>query len=102
MARRKPVHQSVQFNRSQKKDSRGDELANIGGTDVVGQISDIVVAISEGEEPYESTRRKLDMVKNREGPKGSITTRFQFEPVDFSEIPPAVEDCQEVDVDWMV
>jgi replicative DNA helicase len=102
MSRRKPVHQSVQFNRSQKKDSRGDELANIGGTDVVGQISDIVVAISEGEEPYESTRRKLDMVKNREGPKGSITTRFQFEPVDFSEIPPAVEDFQEVDVDWMV
>lgn len=102
MARNKPLHQSVQFNRSQKKGSQGDELSNIGGTDVVGQISDIVVAITEGKQPNEQIRRKLDMVKNREGEKGAIEINFLFEPLDFSEIADSNSEPEQVDVDWMV
>jgi replicative DNA helicase len=99
LTRRRPVHQSVQFNRSQKKGST-DALANIGGTDVVSQISAVVVSISEGETPYEATRRDYEVEKNRDGPKGKFTTNFRFDPLDFSEIPPSAEDV--VDTSWML
>lgn len=102
LSRNKPLHQSVQFNRSQKKDSKGDELANIGGTDVVGQISSIVVAISEGETPNESRTRKLDVVKNRDGDKGAIYTNFLFEPMNFDEIEGPNNADEELDLEWMV
>ncbi len=104
LARNKPVHQSVQFNRSQKKDSKGDELANIGGTDVVGQISSIVVAISEGPTPNETTTRKLDIVKNRDGAKGHIYSNFRFEPANFDEflLDAGAEADKALSTDWMI
>jgi len=107
LARNRAVHQSVQFNRSQKKGQEGD-LANIGGTDVVGQISSIVVAISEGPAGHEETMRKYELIKNREGRKGSIYTNFLFEPIDFNEVPWDEEDddapagqAQAMNMDWM-
>lgn len=99
LARNRAVHQSVQFNRSQKKGS-DDGLANIGGTDVVGQISSVVVGISEGETPNETTQREYEVLKNRDGPKGKFKTNFRFDPIDFSEIPPDAED--QVDTSWML
>lgn len=94
LARRRPVHQSVQFNRAQKKGVEGD-LSNIGGTDVVGQISTVVIGISEGETPYETTRRKYEVIKNRDGNKPTFYTNFRFDPLDFSELIP--EESEDVD-----
>ncbi|MBL0372608.1 hypothetical protein JJB09_11270 [Rhizobium sp. KVB221] len=100
IARNIPVHQSVQFNREQGKGSPGD-LRNIGGTDVVGQISSIVIAISEGASPDETTTRNYEVIKNREGRLGAIRTNFLFQPFDFSELP-AVELDHSPQDDWML
>jgi replicative DNA helicase len=90
MARRRPIVQSVQFNREAKKVKGSGNLGVefIGGSDVIGQISTIAIAITEGEAPNERSERRLTILKNREGDNGSMRTRFLFEPPDFSFIPP--------------
>ncbi len=102
IARSIPIHQSVQFNREQATNSPGD-LRNIGGTDTVGQISSLVIAISEGAPPDERTRRVYEILKNREGPLSRITANFLFNPLDFSEIEEVPqEDEQRLNTDWML
>lgn len=86
LRRRKPVVQSVQFNREVKK-SKEVDLAHIGGSDVVGQISSIAIAIKEGESPNEHTERRMKIMKNREGDLGEFRVRFLFDPPSFSYIP---------------
>jgi replicative DNA helicase len=87
MARSRPVIQSVQFNREAGK-TKDVDLIHIGGSDAVGQISTIAIAIQKGEAPHENTRRKLKVMKNREGEGGSeLQINFLFDPPDFSFIP---------------
>lgn len=93
LGRQVPLHQTVQFNREQGKGQEGD-LAKIGGTDTVGQISSVVIAIGEGPAGYETTRRIYGVIKNREGRLGQVTTNFRFDPIDFSERP-AEEDADD-------
>lgn len=87
MARNKPIVQTVQFNReASKAKQRGTQ--HIGGTDAVGQITTIGVDIQQGSAPYEASRRKLTVFKNREGEDSySFETNFLFQPPDFSYIP---------------
>lgn len=87
LARNKPIIQTVQFNREAKKAKQMD-LIHIGGSDAVGQISTIAIAITEGEAPNEATERRYKVMKNREGDLGEFRTRFLFDPPDFSYIPP--------------
>lgn len=100
LTRRRPVFQTVQFNREQKKGKAS--VDNIGGTDVVGQISSIVVSIMEGDAPNEATQRKYEMIKNRDGAKGEMTTRFLFDPIDFSAIPPEELGQSTIDTSVMI
>ena len=101
IARNIPVHQSVQYNREQKKNGEGD-LSKIGGTDVVGQISSIVIGIRPGEGADEHTIRIYEILKNREGPLGLIRANFRFNPIDFSEILQIEGDDQPLNTDWML
>lgn len=91
MNRRKPVVQSVQFNREAKRQKEVD-LAHIGGSDAIGQISTIAIAIREGESPNEHTERRYKVMKNREGDVGEFRTRFLFNPPNFSYIPPDTDE----------
>jgi replicative DNA helicase len=87
MSRGRPVVQSVQFNREAGK-TKDVDLIHIGGTDTVGQISTIAIAIQKGDAPHEATRRKLKIMKNREGDGGAeMQINFLFNPPDFSFIP---------------
>lgn len=102
LSRNRAVHQSVQFGRAQGKGEAGD-LAKIGGTDVVGQISTHVIAIREADAPNERTRRVLELIKNRDGALGSITTNFMFEPLNFDELPPDMAGADApLDPSWML
>lgn len=101
MARRRPVVQTVQFNREVKKTKSAPDLAQIGGTDVVGQISTIAIAITEGDAPNERTRRKLTIMKNREGDVGEMQVQFLFDPPDFSFVP-AEAASGPLDTSWML
>lgn len=88
MRRGVPVVQTVQFNREQTKSKIGGGLEDIGGSDVVGQISTIVVTVNKGPLNYESTRRTLAVRKNREGPSNeSFLTNFLFGPPNFDHLP---------------
>jgi replicative DNA helicase len=103
MARNRPVVQSVQFNREAGK-TKDVDLIHIGGSDAVGQISTVAIAIQKGDAPHENTRRKLKIMKNREGEGGSeMQINFLFDPPDFSFIADEEEDVQNPDADeWEV
>jgi replicative DNA helicase len=90
MSRNRPVVQTVQFNReATKAKRRGTE--HIGGSDAVGQITTIGVAIKEGETAgTEKTRRTLSVFKNREGEdQTKFEVDFLFRPPSFEFVPPA-------------
>jgi replicative DNA helicase len=87
IARNRPIIQSVQLNRDAKKGAKpGTE--NVAGSDAISQITSIGIGITEGPAGFESTQRKLNIFKNREGETGELTVRFLFNPPDFSYIAP--------------
>lgn len=93
LARRKPVVQSVQFNReAAKAKKRGTE--HIGGSDAVSQISTIIIGIDDGEAPDERTKRRLSVIKNREGDAGDFQVNFLFSPPNFDYIPSIQEEAE--------
>lgn len=87
MSRQKGIIQSVQLNReATKAKTRGTQ--HIGGSDAVGQITTIGIDIQAGAPPYERSRRKLTIFKNREGEDStSFDINFLFSPPLFSHIP---------------
>lgn len=93
----RPILNSVQFNRQAVRGSvsaPGAGNANplshlglhkIGETDVVGQVSSIVIGIELYEPPNEYDRRYLGVLKGREGEFGHWVINYKFTPtVDFS------------------
>jgi replicative DNA helicase len=87
MARNKPIVQTVQFNREKQK-AKTPDVSQIGGTDAVGQITTIAVAIEAGAAPYERIKRKLTIMKNREGEdKHDFDVNFRFAPPNFDYLP---------------
>ena len=83
-----PIVQSVQFNREATKDKKGGRLENIGGSDVVGQISTSVITIKAGPSPDEQTKRTLGLEKNREGARElEMDINFLFDPPNFDWLP---------------
>ncbi len=86
LARGRPIVQTVQFNREAKKKAKEHDLGMIGGTDTVGQVSSIVVGIREGEGLHEHTRRRFKIMKNRDGVLGEFEVRWEFDPLNFSQV----------------
>lgn len=104
LTRNRPVVQTVQFNRGEVKTkktavagagggpprSHVPDLSNIRGTDQIAIVSSLVIAAMEGEAPNEDTRRRLYLLKNRDGQRlieRPIEINYVFDPgTDFSEI----------------
>jgi replicative DNA helicase len=83
--RKRPLVTSVQFNREIKRVHRGDmDLSSIAETDVIAQIATIVMGLRYGDTPNEVTRRRFEMLKNRDGQLIKFETLYSFAPVDFS------------------
>ena len=83
-----PVIVSYQFNKKGKDDK---DLENIGGSDAIGQIASIVIALYEKEENEAefATRKKVDIIKGRNGEQGEFFINWTFDKppfMDFSEI----------------
>lgn len=94
LRRNKPVIQTVQFNRSASPEDEMD-LSQIGGTDIVGQVSSAVIGMRRGPAPFERSRRRYMLLKNRHGPDHlDWLTRFEFNPfnMDVVEDEPPVAD----------
>ncbi|WEV89374.1 hypothetical protein H10PHJ05_73 [Aeromonas phage HJ05] len=82
--RDRPVMTTVQFNREvRKKTTKDMDLAQIAGTDAIGQIASLVMGIQLGPRSNRSRQRIVEMLKNREGELVKFITNFQFGPPDF-------------------
>lgn len=98
----RPFVQTVQFNRSAEQ-AEERTLAHIGGTDVVGQISTVVIGVDDGPMPYPENTRAMDVLKNRENPLGRFVTNFMFNPPNFNYRPPEDTDPADnggVEAEW--
>lgn len=84
LRRERHIVQTVQFNRTSTEEEEMD-LSQIGGTDVIGQVSSLAVGIRIGAAPNERTQRRYKLLKNRHGIDWlNFETNFQFDPFDMS------------------
>ena len=94
-----PTVVSWQFNRDAAKKSKkkGETvgLEDIGSTDVIGQVSSLVLGIFEEENIETVKTRKIQVLKGRSGETGEFRTRWDFAHMNFDEIAEVeVEDLQ--------
>jgi replicative DNA helicase len=77
-----PIVLTVQFNRDEtgRDEDRVPLLANIAGSDVLGQIASLVIAVKKGAAPNEESERRYDIIKDRDGQIGGFTTEYVFSP----------------------
>jgi replicative DNA helicase len=88
----RPIIQTVQFNRDAKgKEKAG--LENIGGTDIIGQVSSVVLGLFYGEGVNETLRRRIKIMKNRDQALGEFETNYLFNPPNFDWIPDGCGDA---------
>ena len=96
----RPIVITVQFNRNQKTNSNKEpDLGDIAGSDSIPQDASIVAGVRMGLPPFEAIRRRIIVMKNREGAVGEFTTDFLFTPPSMVEV---VNDQDSSGVtDWM-
>lgn len=89
-----PVAASWQFNRemSKRKNAKGkrggDEkptIDDIGYSDEIGQISTVVMGLLEADTVETIQRRRIDLLKGRNGETGGFFVNYNFVQMDFSE-----------------
>jgi replicative DNA helicase len=86
---------SWQFNRASVKDSKksGKQeggLEDIGYSDAIGQISSIACGLWEEEGVETMVRRKVRLMKGRNGEIGEFSINWDFSTMDFSQADPPV------------
>lgn len=110
----RPICQTVQFNRQvtrsqrelQQANSQGNQNRNpiahlsldkIGETDVIGQVSSIVIGVEKGMPPNVETERIMGFIKGREGEQGWWRINYRHRPVDLSVITDGTQTIEEID-----
>jgi len=89
-----PCVASWQFNRNASKKLEKDGrvgLEDIGYTDEIGQLSSVVLGLLQEESVETVLKRKVDILKGRDGEIGDFYTNWDFYNMDFSECEPPVE-----------
>lgn len=93
----RPIVATTQFSRQSGKKGNDGSLENIAYTDAIGTHSSIVCGIKEGDPPFQTTRRKLEFLKGREGEHGEVHVNYTFAPMSFDQCPP--DEMAEMPVD---
>lgn len=87
ISRNVPIIMTVQFNRQATQGTNGSfNLETIAGSDAISQLGSVIIAVQPGQEPYNETQRKLEMIKNREGGLATINIHYTFDPPNFTEV----------------
>lgn len=86
-----PVVCSYQFNREAAKKKKGKDgdkagLEDIYGTDAIAQLSSVVLGLFEHESVETEKRRRIDVIKGRNGETGEFLINWDFVGMDFAEI----------------
>lgn len=80
LGRNVPVVCSVQVNREGARAKKAtDGIA--AGSDAIEQLASIMVLMGKGSGPHSEDRRKMTIIKNRDGPPGVFTIHFEFNPL---------------------
>lgn len=87
-----PVIASYQFNRDSTKLKKGQEqgLEHIAYADAVGQVSSVVLGLTEPDNIATKLMRRVSVLKGRNGESGEFFIRWSFDTwpmLDFSEVP---------------
>jgi replicative DNA helicase len=86
-----PTAASWQFSREAKKLKKGEEpsLDHIGYSDTIGQHSSLVLGVFDHDEEDEEERKKISILKGRNGEAGAFYVKWQFVgKTNFSEVEP--------------
>lgn len=97
----RPIVVSTQFSRAAGKRGKEGSLENISFSDAIAMNSSVVLGLKEGEPPYSSSRRELEVLKGREGESGKMNFNYKFAPMNFSEVAPDQVEAEAADLDWM-
>jgi len=83
-----PVICSWQFARGAAKKTKVDQvgLEDIAYSDAIGQVSSLVLGLFEGDSPETVMRRRIEILKGRNGEAGSFVTRWDWAAMRFEEI----------------
>lgn len=83
-----PVVASWQFNRASTKLKKTEKegLEHIGYSDVIGQVSSLVLGMFQEESVETVKKREVRIMKGRTGEEGHFYTNWDFVNMDFSEI----------------
>lgn len=79
-----PLFASWQLNRSAET-TKEITAANIAYADEIGQLSSIVLSIEYNNELDKNIRRRLNVLKGRDGSLSNIIINWKFDPIDFTE-----------------
>lgn len=94
-----PVVCSYQLNReAAKKKKKNDEqagLEDIAGSDAIGQISTVVMGLFQEESIETMKRRRVNILKGRNGEIGQFDINWAFDTMDFTEyVEPSISEMQ--------
>lgn len=83
-----PVFTSWQFNREVTKLKKGQRAGteHIGGGDVIGNVSSIVLGLFEEESSETIRQRRIEVVKGRSGESGEFLIHWNFKTMNFNQI----------------
>jgi replicative DNA helicase len=83
-----PVFASYQFNKQmlKKKDMTEVGLDDIYGSDVIGQVSSVVLGVFDDPSVESLVRKRITLLKGRNGEVGSFEINWDFLNMDFSEV----------------
>lgn len=83
-----PTAVSWQFAKTAAKKKKGEQvgLEDIGYSDAIAQVSSLVLGIFEEESLETAKHRKIEVLKGRSGEKGSFTTNWDFDAMNFQEV----------------
>ncbi|NIT54907.1 MAG: hypothetical protein GWN00_01265 [Aliifodinibius sp.] len=91
-----PVVASYQFSRDMEKKSKSDKklptLADIYGSDEIGQLSSIVLGLLQEETIETALKKEITLLKGRDGEEGSWWINWLFDEMNFSDLGLTVED----------
>lgn len=99
VAKRVPLAVSWQFSRDAVKGKKANApdatLEDIGYTDVIGQVSSIVLGLMQDETVETLHRKRVGILKGRHGESGHFEINWNFQKMDFSEYTePKVQDLK--------
>jgi replicative DNA helicase len=83
LSRDRPVIVSTQFNRQSGSKGAGGSLETIAYADAIATHTTLAVSLKEGTVPG---TRDMELLKGREGERGSWSIRYGFTPPDFRQL----------------